>query len=401
MDIPAKCILTRRSAQSDNSRLEVPAQSPPVLCKVLGRPDCFAALYTVTLRAAYALYALIMLDHLRPDPGVVESNAFTDHLIPPADRFYYAMLGVWERHDTLWYLHIARHGYDRSAAIVFYPLYPLLIRAVSWLVHPPVLAALVFSTTASFFFFWGLQVLVEFDLPRSTAVKTVYLAGLWPASFMLLAGYPDSLVAAFTVWSLCFARKQNWWLAGLLGMFAAASKAVGCVVVIPLAFLGWRSRNRSAVASALCVLPVFVYSLWTRLSGLGSISEAYQQHWHTSAEFPWVTLARCVHRFVSVGPDPLFKLNLGLFALICCLALLTPVRNEYKLYAAAALLVFLSKNTDPLLQSTMRYVLVVFPAFIGLALWMKRGVGLIVLSAFLLLINGVLLLTFFKWSLIV
>jgi hypothetical protein len=65
------------------------------------------------------------------------------------------------------------------------------------------------------------------------------------------------------------------------------------------------------------------------------------------------------------------------------------------------LLMFLCKKTDPLLQSTMRYVVVVFPAFIGLALSMKRLVGLVVLSAFLVVFNGVLLLKFFEWSLIV
>ena len=369
--------------------------------QILGRPACMAAAYTIVLRAAYALYAAIMLDRLHLDPRLVYSNAFTDRLMPRTNGFLYATLGVWERFDTLWYLHIARKGYDRPAAAVFYPLYPALIRAISWLAHPPLLAALVVSTAASFFFFWGLQVLVEFDLPRGTAIRAVYLAGLWPASFMLLAGYPDSLVAAFSVWSLCFARKNHWWLAGLLGMFAAASKAVGCVVVVPLAFLGWRSRNWRAAASALCLAPPLLYSLWARLSGLGPISEVYSRYWHTSAEFPWVTLALCLHRFVSGGLDLLFKFNFVFFALICGLALLMRIRTEYKLYAAAMLLMFLCKKTDPLLQSTMRYVVVVFPAFIGLALAVKRPIGLVVLSVFLVLLNGVLLLKLFEWSLVV
>jgi hypothetical protein len=71
------------------------------------------------------------------------------------------------------------------------------------------------------------------------------------------------------------------------------------------------------------------------------------------------------------------------------------------LYAAAMLLMFLCKKTDPLLQSTMRYVVVVFPAFIGLALAVKRPIGLVVLSVFLVLLNGVLLLKLFEWSLVV
>jgi hypothetical protein len=118
-------------------------------------------------------------------------------------------------------------------------------------------------------------------------------------------------------------------------------------------------------------------------------------------EFPWVTLALCLHRFVSGGLDLLFKFNFVFLVLICGLALLTRVPTEYKLYAAALLLMFLCKKTDPLLQSTMRYVVVVFPAFIGLALSMKHLVGWVVLSAFLVLFNGVLLWGFFEWSLVV
>jgi len=93
--------------------------------------------------------------------------------------------------------------------------------------------------------------------------------------------------------------------------------------------------------------------------------------------------------------------NFVFLVLICGLALLTRIRTEYKLYAAAMLSMFLCKKTDPLLQSTMRYVLVVFPAFIGLALSMKHLVGWVVLSAFLVLLNGVLLWKFFEWSLVV
>ena len=52
--------------------------------------------------------------------------------------------GVWQRHDTLLYLEIAEHGYERrEATIVFPPLYPLAIRAVGFLtVRKPVAGSL-------------------------------------------------------------------------------------------------------------------------------------------------------------------------------------------------------------------------------------------------------------------
>jgi hypothetical protein len=72
------------------------------------------------------------------------------------------------------------------------------------------------------------------------------------------------------------------------------------------------------------------------------------------------------------------------------------------LYALASLTLFLTKSTDPLLQSTMRYVLAVFPSFVALAIVLdKRQVGLAAVLAFLALLNGVVLFEFWQWSLLV
>lgn len=370
--------------------------------EMLAKPVWVAAIYTILLRMAYGIYGVFLADRLRLDPRLVHSNAFTDHLMQQSEGWRYAMLGVWERFDTLWYLHIAQYGYDRAEATVFYPLYPLAVRAVSWVIHPPLLAALVISTGASFFYFWGIQSLVELDNSRKTAIASVYFAGLWPAGFMLFAGYAESMVGAFSVWALYFARAGRWPLAAILGLLAGATKAVGGLVAIPLAFLGWRDRTPRSWASVLPLLPAVGFAAWIRFAGFGSVSDAYSRFWRTSVEFPWMTLAQSLRRFFTGGSDLLFLLNFLSLAAVCCLVVLKPLRTEYKLYAVAVLALFLSKRTDPLLQSTMRYLVVVFPAFTMLALLLRnRSAGIIILSVFFLLLNGILMYGFFDWGLVV
>ena len=105
-------------------------------------------------------------------------------------------------------------------------------------------------------------------------------------------------------------------------------------------------------------------------------------------------------RFFTGGVDLLFKLNFVSLVIVGALALLKRMRTEYKLYAVAVILLFLCKNAQPLLNETLRYVLVIFPAFIGLALRVKGTLGLIVLSALLLLIHAALLLKYFEWSMV-
>jgi hypothetical protein len=68
--------------------------------------------------------------------------------LPSPHGLHYALLGIWERFDTLWFLHIAQHGYDRPMAVIFYPLYPAAIRIASGLM-PAMAAALLVSTVAA------------------------------------------------------------------------------------------------------------------------------------------------------------------------------------------------------------------------------------------------------------
>lgn len=364
------------------------------------KPWQFAAVFTAALRLLYTLYGAFWSSRIVINPVLLHSNSFVDHLIARDNRFLYAVLGVWERFDTLWYIHIAQHGYDRPAAIVFYPLYPLLIRAASWVIHPPLAAALAIATVAAFFSFWGLQQLLELDYPRSTAIRAVFLAGIWPASCILLAAYAEPLVLAFTVWSLYFARQKRWVLAGLLGFFGGASKAVGCFVAVPLAWIGLRQKTWRVWTAGLALVPPAAFALWNRLSGFGSAADIYPRYWAVTVRFPLVTLFHCVLKFFNGGLNLLFLLNFAALITVSCLAWKS-ARTDYRLYTGTVVLLFLTKHADPLLNETMRYVLVVFPAFLGLALAVKRPISLATLSIFLLLLHGILLLAFFRWSLVI
>ena len=118
-------------------------------------PDWQIALgITAALRLFYTGFAAALSFILHPAPGLIHSNALTENL-PAPGTWHYAFLGVWERFDTLWYLHIAQHGYDLPMAVIFHPVYPAAIRLASWLL-PPAVAALMISTAGAFFFFWGM-----------------------------------------------------------------------------------------------------------------------------------------------------------------------------------------------------------------------------------------------------
>src|SRR5450631_784914 len=176
-----------------------------MLRKLAIRPDWQVALaITVALRVLFSAIAAAFSFFVRPDFAVIRSNALTENL-PASGAVYNALLGVWERFDTLWYLHIAQHGYDQPMAVIFYPLYPALIRVVSGAV-PGTAAALVVSTVAAFFSFWGLLCLAESERTERGRMETLLVLAAWPSSFVLFAGYAESLTLALIVWAVICAR---------------------------------------------------------------------------------------------------------------------------------------------------------------------------------------------------
>src|ERR1019366_5058939 len=228
---------------------------------------------TLGLRIFYSIFAAVSSAYLRLDPNLIHGNSLTSQLMNRESHpLLYALLGVWERFDTLWYIQISRHGYDNPMATVFYPLYPSLIRALSFITHSELFAALLLSTAGSFFLFWGALRLIELDYAPPTAFRALLLWVAWPASFAFFAGYPDSLLCALTVWAIYFARSGRWLPAGALGLFAGLTKALGCLAALPLFWIAWKRRDRGGMfaaglcAAGLCTASVAGYQAWLGVS---------------------------------------------------------------------------------------------------------------------------------------
>jgi hypothetical protein len=357
---------------------------------------------TIGFRFFYSFFAAIASPWLRLDPKFIQSNSLTSHLMSrDSHPVLYALFGVWERFDTLWYLQISRHGYDNPAATVFYPLYPGLVRGVSFITHSDLAAALLIGTAASFFLFWGALRLFELDYPADTALRAVLLWLVWPASFAFFAGYPDSMVCAFTVWAIYFARSSRWLPAGALGLLAGCTKAVGCFAALPLLWIAWKRRERSGlIAAVACVAGLACYELWLAFNHFPPAAQVYRTYWATSTVAPWTSLGEAI-RALARGGDRLLLLNLGIFAVVGAAALMRPVRIEYKIYAIAAMCLFLTKHTQPLLQSTTRYSLSLFAAYPPISARFNGGISFACLLLVCAIVNLFLLLTFLDWGLVI
>jgi hypothetical protein len=94
-------------------------------------------------------------------------------------------------------------------------------------------------------------------------------------------------------------------------------------------------------------------------------------------------------------------LNLGIFAVVGAAALMRSVRFEYKIYALAAMCLFLTKHTQPLLQSTTRYSLSLFAAYPAISAKVSGGLSFATLMVICAVMNLFLFLTFLDWGLVI
>ena len=149
-------------------------------------------------------------------------------------------LEFWRCLDSRHSLDIARDGYiaagerDRVVQLVFLPGYPLVVRAVMLLVPSDICAGLL--TSALCFAGAGCVVyrLLRLALPHRQALRALRFLVLAPGCFFFAAPMSESLFLLLTAAALYLARTRRPVLGGLCGAYAAFTRSLGLLLIVPL-----------------------------------------------------------------------------------------------------------------------------------------------------------------------
>ena len=333
---------------------------------------------------------------------------------PPVADGWHSIFTAWERQDALWFLRIGDGGYratDGSAA--FFPLYPLLIRAVSFAVGGHPLAAATIVSNACF----AAALCVTYALTArersaSVARTTVLLLSVFPTSFFFFAPYTEPVFLLFVVTAFLAARTDRWWLAGGAAALAAAARSVGIVLapVLPVEAVHRRiERGRWRWSSfAACLGPVVgagLYSLyWYERTGDALAPLHAQAAWDRTASLPWATLARATELAWQQAGRPsggYWAIDWLIVVPVLAVSVWAAVRYRpsYGAYLWASLLIPLCYVFEPRpLMSMPRFVLPLFPAFWAIAELAERWhVPRAVVAAAAAVGLGLLSLLFVNW----
>ncbi|MFZ5366038.1 MAG: hypothetical protein ACOZBZ_01975 [Patescibacteria group bacterium] len=349
----------------------------------------------------------------------------------------------WSRanFDGIHYLDIARKDYGIYQQ-AFFPVYPKLIKLISpFLMGRDLLAGLVISWVAFFVAIFLFYKLVRLDFEEKIAKRTILYLLVFPTAFFFSAVYTESLLLILVLGSFYFARIKKWWLAGILGALSSGTRLVG-IFLLPALLVEWvqqdefknqiskikiaiqnlKRKNIFGFYNLIFHFSFFIFYLFPILlisSGLLFYMRYLAINYHDPLMFLHVQPAfgaeRVADKFIllyqvfwrylkmvaTTKADPLyftvwleFLTAFGFLGLLV-FSYLKKIRLSYLIFAVLA---YITPTLTGTFSSMPRYVLVLFPCFIAMALAKNKIVQILLFTFyFLLLIISTIFFTRGYW----
>jgi hypothetical protein len=364
-------------------------------------------------------------------------SLFSTRQLSPHD-----FLMAWDKFDTVWYLNISQYGYWHPSPATFardhgqiptafFPLYPLLIAAVTHFVGSAhrLAGAVLISNLGSLAAFIGIGLFAANEDGTEAGTRTIRLVAAYPLAFFLAAAYTEGIFLALAVFCLFFLRRNLWYGAAICGYCAALTRFTGIILFLPLIYEygrvhGWwrhtiltsfitirrylpLRQQLSRLLEAMVVILSVPLGLGTYMLYLGaqfhnplSFARAAEVSWLHKGTPPWQSLPLALHKLVATPPWT-YQQALVLLDLIPLLAFtvitLAAIRRQplsFTLYMLGLLTLIIVSPvtwTPDTFVSAGRYLLPAVPVFLLLTRWSLRRPGLDILFVGGFLLQGALL----------
>lgn len=300
-------------------------------------------------------------------------------------------LYYWIQWDGPHYIDLAKNWYqssgEQSLWIVFYPLYPILIKVFNFFINDfsssAIIVSLFFSFTAAIF----LYELVLLDSSRRTAILSVWFLNIFPASYFLQGSYGESIFLTTCLSTVYFFRRNSL-NSAFTGILATMARVNG-ILLMPLLLIELKSIKKTMLTLLVTPLGSIFYLLINFLTFGNPLYfvKPLQENWYKKTELPWVGIKNLIY---SIPPynnvlfyayiSELISLSLIFFLSIY---VFLKIRKSYGVYMFLSFILFSSTS---FIMSTPRYMLAVFPIFIALG-YIKNRLFIAILSlAFIILL---------------
>ncbi len=301
------------------------------------------------------------------------------------------MLDVLTSWDGVWYLRLVRNGYPRhvptgityddvQARAAFFPLYPMLVRAVDRVLPGgDTIAALFVNFVLGALAVWLVGLLARDLFGIDIGERAMLLFVMFPGSFVLSFAYTEALLLVLAAGCLLFLLRRQWLFAGILAGLGTATRPNGIALVAACAIaalIAIRERRewRSLIAVVLAPTGFVGFQLWiNRHANEPWVWFRVQtEAWSEGTSWGYTALHRTAKAFISPLTSPT---NVITAVSVLTLALLFWLMHRYRLpaplvaYVMVVVLLMLIPNT---VTARPRFVYTAFPLFISAAAWLQR-----------------------------
>ncbi len=298
---------------------------------------------------------------------------------------------MWNQWDTRWFESIATEGYvgtylsdfeDFRYNVAFFPGLPMLLRLGVLAGISPIAVGLVVSLIAGWVAALALVRLIEQAGGSGWLASFAWVVA--PTAVFLTAAYTEALFAAFAFWAWVWAKERSWWAAGILAALAALVRpnAIFLVAGLWVLFLMIRPRSlRDFLAGIPLLLPVV--SVMGYFSYLRAITgswtawfDAQRDFWDRQLVDPWTALTNTYQLIFTFSPTG--ELSSRMVSEIVAMGILLAVLSVLVVKRGWAEAVYtgataLSLGTSSMYYSIPRTLILIFPLWVLLGLWLARA----------------------------
>lgn len=319
--------------------------------------------------------------------------------LPHSNKFEYNFWQSFANWDGGHYLGIAKAGYSQSFQYAFFPLYPLTIKALTFVTGNYLLSAILISLVSTFLGLNILYKLVSLNFNKKIAEKVIITLLFFPTSFFLIIAYSEGLFFLLSIYAFYFLRQNKLFWATVAAALASATRLVGLAVVLGLFVEVWSIQKFSRKNWYLIFAPLgfLIYCVFVYLqTGDPFYFLTAENHWQRTLTTPGIGFWESL-KILAGGNltqiNILFDLIFAIFGVGFAIRAFRFLPSSFAFYSLLSIGIPL---LTPTLSSMPRFLLPVFPIFILMALIKNPYVqlifqvlGILLLATFVgLFVNG-------------
>ncbi|PWI58408.1 GtrA family protein [Sulfoacidibacillus thermotolerans] len=314
---------------------------------------------------------------------------------------YNLFLGYYKHWDSGWYLEIAKSGFTTLKQTAFWPLYPFFIRILHDVTgFSYTLSGVFISFLAFIFFLYYIGRIADTEFGTKTARASILLFAFFPTSYYFDAVYTESLFMVFCVFAVEQAMANRFWSAGILAGLATLTRNTGVFLDLILFFeylryrkmnlrfwtsTWWKRLNHQVFALTLPVLFLLFYMVYLKahtghLLAFLTAEKYWDRHymplWETYS-FTWVKMLHSTGWYHEYDLVELTTVTLAIWMVILGMRYIRRSYRQFSWWLFTITVLWIaatepSLNVHDYLVSFPRYILMLFPGFVYLAVTVVR-----------------------------